>query len=545
MHGTTIILNLQGPFWYPKVQGKYDEQTDPSGMWESLQCGPTEAKPPPRGQHKLKTLPESRSCVQQDRDGTGIPRLESPFWETAPQRMKTGLKRDNINTCSNKQPNKAETCPDSKRPAIIFKKPDNETSGITQEQGVGGSQCAKRITTRLPPLPRARRYVWTPRIGVYYRKDAQASNAIKRIRSLISLPSRHRKMAIEHPPGSKEYQKEKKRIEKNKARNQRRKMRRAQGPLYPFALHVKAGPNRNELISLTEWRTILTQAVGLAYDEISQRCEAGELQNDLMLQSAYFIEHVPADMKVKGKKSTDNPPDKRIGHGLCLFLKPQAKELFNNCFGQVIFQRDGKSVKTYTRRKIQDVRAHYLLRIDKPLWTPLQIGDNFETSIRRGNSTFPQEPGIRLKQVKINNFGQAVIMFTASRAWEHALHSARNKVNTPFGTFELKKLNSGRDQDVVDEAEGDDGFDDDEFEDANEDDDSQNGADDDPMDEEPQPSGSGGAGALPPTPKDTKKQAATDGTGATPPAKRQENNRFRASTLQAGAKYCANRNGHK
>ena len=462
-------------------------------MWESLQCGPTEAKPPPRGQHKLKTLPESRSCVQQDRDGTGIPRLESPFWETAPTRMKMGLQRDNIIICSNIQPNINKAHPDFKRLEIMFKKPVVETSGIhIHEQGVGGksgpgrgcSQCAKRIKTRFfPPLPRAGRHVQTPRIGVYYSKDARASNAIKRIR-LISKPRLLRTMAIEHPPGSKEYQKEKKRIEKNKARNQRRKMRRAQGPLYPFALHVKAGPNRNELITLTEWRTILTQAVGLAYDEITARCEAGELQNDLMLQSAYFTEHVPADMKAKGKKSTDNPPDKRIGHGLCLFLKPQAKELFNNCFGQVIFQRDGKSVKTYTRRKIQDVRAHYLLRIDKPLWTPLQIGDNFETSIRRGNSTFPQEPGIRLKQVKINKFDQAVIMFTASRAWEHALNSARNKVNTPFGTFELKKLNSGRDQDVVDEAEGDDGFDDDEFEDANEDDNIQNGADD-PMDEEP------------------------------------------------------------
>ena len=302
-------------------------------------------------------------------------------------------------------------------------------------------------------------------------------------------------MANSAPPGPKEFQAEKKRKEKNRQRNARRKMRRTQGPLFPYAVHIRAGPSRNQAISLTEWRTILTEAAGVAYNVIDARCKEGADQNDLMLHMASFVEHVPPELRAKGKKTSDRPAADRFGHGLCLFMKPEAKEIYNEAFNQVIFQRDGKSIKTYSARKRQNVRARYILRIQQPLWVPLQIADNFYTSMRRGDPNLPQENGIQLEQVKaaarfistVDNKtkkvnitkvpeekrGECLVIFSANKAWETALATANNKIKTPFGIFNLKKLNPGRSQEIQDETEAHTGYDDDEepFEDADDNDD--------------------------------------------------------------------------
>ena len=308
---------------------------------------------------------------------------------------------------------------------------------------------------------------------------------------VITYAHRHLNMANSAPPGSKEYQAEKKRKDKNKARNARRKMRRTQGPLYPYALHVRAGPSRNQAISLKEWRAILTEAATLAYEMIDTRCKAGGDQNNFMLHVASFVEHVPPELRVQGKKTSDRPAEDRFGHGLALFMRPEAKDIYNEAFRQVIFQRDGESMRTFAARKKQNVRARYMLRIQQPLWVPLQIADNFYTSMRRGDPNLPQENGIKLESVtaakrftkKVDPKtkktsvvkvpedlrAEALVIFSANKAWEQGLNTANNKIKTPFGIFSLRKLNSGRSQDLQDETEAHDGYDDDDddpFEDA-------------------------------------------------------------------------------
>ena len=78
-----------------------------------------------------------------------------------------------------------------------------------------------------------------------------------------------------------------KRKAKNKKRNERKKRRLEEGPLYPHAAKIWAGPN-NEELTLEEWRAIKMQLCEIRV--IMQAKKAGKNCDELTIDELAFVQ---------------------------------------------------------------------------------------------------------------------------------------------------------------------------------------------------------------------------------------------------------------
>ena len=177
------------------------------------------------------------------------------------------------------------------------------------------------------------------------------------------------------PPGSKEAIAEKKRKSRNDARNQRRKKRRIAGPLYPYAINVYAGPNK-EQFSLESFRASKKTVMGWVMAELFKGLANGvDTANytidDMVTSLSLFVIYAVATYvdfqkfvekpHAPGVKTSDKPARDRYGHGIILTKHEEAAQMAREAFLKATYftNAKGQKVAPVCEAKKEDTRAVY------------------------------------------------------------------------------------------------------------------------------------------------------------------------------------------
>ncbi len=236
---------------------------------------------------------------------------------------------------------------------------------------------------------------------------------------------------------------------RNKRRAEQIRLKKKNGRRSPYALYIDAAgvsaeQSKRIPISLTEWKTLLQQAlVRMAEDMLDMEKEGVDSPGDkLYLAHQCFVEHRPKGAP-KGVPTSTKPDNERFGHGAMFFDTEEAESFAARAFRDTTVVREGKRFEIALDQKEIDRRACYTMVAPKVVWQAVHV--YFWRCVRYAYKGLPPgEPEIVKEKATDRSDAYIVLVIRTERIWERCLDGMDERVfKLPFGRFVLRKKSEG------------------------------------------------------------------------------------------------------